>query len=265
MSGSIFLDRFLLPMLASVAAAAVTAWWKKEQKGPGPKIIIPLAAILAFLIAMAGEKLANGPSLSPGVGGENRGEYLGERAGTAGSQATAHKTSTQNAPLFPSDVEFVSRHIAPGQHYKDGAWDVVVISQQPQSSIRLRTAYGNVLRDKGYSFLPLFDSSAFKDAEMFERLCAANPSVLKVVAQYRDGLIVGQVELKTTADQSLGLLTTHISLRTCVVSARNGTVIANVTSQQSGAGFDEQESITAAEDRVAKDIARELSAKLPNK
>jgi hypothetical protein len=273
----LYVERFLLTIFAAVVTALLTAHVSMIAR----MVMIGGIGALAFLASVVAEKLPPAvphASLPPGRRIVNVLLALGipillcyvllSSGVLQIEQGHFPDGSPSPTPLkevvsSPEDT-FMKKYVGDdGQAHPTGAWTVIILASGHNNFPELRTAAENALSKKGYAVRPLFRAALLQDSAASDELYNGNPALLKRIAVYRDGVLVGKVRLEISHDASLDLFTAHLFADLRVISARSANVKGEVIVDETGAGFSESAAASAAEQKAADKLKQELLASMP--
>ncbi len=161
----------------------------------------------------------------------------------------------------PEDI-FISKYVTNDrEQYRPGAWTVIIADGDRFPTIP--AAAENALSEQGYAVRPLFRSTLLQDRDAYEELYSGNPVLLKHIARFRDGILVGKLRSEITHDDSLDVFTAHLFGDFRVLSARSASVEGHLTFNEIGPGVSESEANHAAQKSMADKLKQQILQSIP--
>jgi len=283
----LFLERFLIPMAASLVVFLITA---KLQLGAPLRVgaIVGVAAI-AYLVASVAERLPGREAVGPSQSSfESRavGNVSPQPPPRAAEVATSNKADGQPAarsvepparegnpptdsarqanPVASEEDMFVKKYLTKDRAVRSGAprWAILFGGGDATGFPGLTSAVADVLSEKGYEQVSVFRPSVIQDGR-YEQIYTADPLLSRRLQEYCDWIIVGKMSSAMRKDTApAGLLSAELSLEMRVISTLSGQTKTEFRIHENGAGFTPAEALARAEERLAGNLRQRIRAAL---
>ena len=259
-----------LPFIVGIIGVAVLIAFlaeerraKKDGKPHSANILVPMAVMLS-LAAIGIVIYLVKPRAAENVGSMHQPE--GQRnppPRVSPTQNTEDGTSTPAAkqPQAGDDL-FQYIEVAPRSGGSAASWPVLMYGENGDAFPVLRASGEAALQERGKSTPPIFRNPI--PSEAYDHLFAADITTLAKLRRFCDGLVLGKVKTVTLpSDQFSGMYTTHLSVDVKLASTSDN-LRREFKIDESGAGFDAEDSKSKAEERLAQKLRIEISKALAN-
>jgi hypothetical protein len=243
-------------VIYTVIAAAITG-----QLAPKRRVIV-IAAIAVFaVIGFVVAKVVEQPTAS--VDNSRRPPPLGSGAEQGPGESAKKPAIDRPRPPFSSKETFVRKYVvgsARGQSRRP-LWTVLIPDEGAVTFPELRAAATGAVSDVGYENAAIFRPSVALDSN-FEQYFA-DPSVLRSLHGYCDGVVIGKAESVVRENNDLGnMFTADLAVEMRLISTQTGGAVTEFRLRQNGAGFTRNEAQAQAEARLAPELKARLKEEL---